>query len=339
MARTLLDIKTEVATYFQKVVSDFTINGQDLFLMAANHVRAQAELAHDFEFLRKTVDVTVNGVTGGSLATAVDHTSGDPVTIKTVVECGLYDAFGNFRPTEWGPTVNNLELQRQQNRGWVERYPTDGEAMTWPRGYGRFDFTNDRVFRWPKTDQAAAQTYMLGIECYTISDDWDANDLAETLQVTGTLSPDATGTYIKLGQLSGGLVYILAGADTFFLWKNGNDWVIEISSEFVAGSNTWKYTPAAGVTSPAGTYTHQGTNTGNATVVATNSTSTSDTWTTYGAQFLLWATILYMNHRFKQFVMRNEGNLPPPQALRDEGLASFIEWDADRYTKFRREHR
>ncbi len=333
MARTLLDIKTEVATYFQKVVSDFTINGQDLFLMAANHVRAQAELAHDFEFLRKTVDVTVNGVTGGSLATAMDHTSGDPVTIKTVVECGLYDAFNNFRPVEWGPTVNNLEMQRQQNRGWVERYPTDGEALTWPRGYGRFDFTNDRVFRWPKTDQASAQTYVLGIECYTISDDWTSDNLGVgTLTVTGTLNPDATGTYVQEGTILGNPYYT---NDTYgiFWTTEGLNWVM---SSVVPhnGTPTSCFRTTFPVTAVTGPWTPQGSNTGTPTVG-----STSDTWTTYGAQFLLWATILYMNHRFKQFVMRNEGNLPPPQTLRDEGFAAFIEWDADRYTKFRREHR
>lgn len=341
MARTLLDIKTEVATYFQKSVSDFTINGQDLFLMAANHVRSQAELAHDFEFLRKLADVTVSGSTGGSLATATDHVTSAAVTVKTVVEMGIYDQFGNLRPVHWEPVANALEKQRQQNPMFFgPRYPADGEVQTWPRGYGEFRLSNDSIFKFPKMDTASSESYAVGIECYSISADWTAGDLAvPTLTVTGTLTPDATGVYTYVGEVDGAAFFV----DPTFTYYIGR---ITVSSDFwqiasfingligaVWGGNS------SSADDPAGTGTFMPDNgaVGTATVVAAS--GASDTWTTYGGQYLLWAIIVYINHRFKTFVFRTEGNLPPPQQLRDEALAAFIEWDTDRYTKFRRETR
>ena len=334
---TLLDIKTEVATYFQKAVADFTINGQDLFLAAANHVRRQAELAHDFEFLRKTVSVTVDGVTGGSLATAIDTVTGAAVTVKEVIDCGLADQFGNFVPTDWGPTANNLELQRQDNPRMFPRYPTDAVYLAYPRGLLRFNFSGDTVRRFPLTSEAANESYTLLIECYSISADWTSGDFSNgDVTITGTGTPDYTGTYVASESLSGGQrVYVKetsAANGALILLFDGTFW--QLFSAFNGQVGPVFLSPSATL---AATYTAD--NGASGTMIVAQTAETSDTWTTYGSQYLLWAIIVYMNHRFKQFVYRTEGNLPPPQQLRDEALNAFIEWDTDRYTKFRREYR
>jgi hypothetical protein len=62
-------------------------------------------------------------------------------------------------------------------------------------------------------------------------------------------------------------------------------------------------------------------------------------WTTRGHQYLLWASVVHLNNLFKEFVFRQEGNLPPPQTLADQGLASLISWDIFRYEQFRRHGR
>ncbi len=62
-------------------------------------------------------------------------------------------------------------------------------------------------------------------------------------------------------------------------------------------------------------------------------------WKLQGQQYLLWATIVQLNNLFKEFVPRQEGNLPPPQTLADAGLASLIQWDIFKFEQFRRHGR
>lgn len=62
-------------------------------------------------------------------------------------------------------------------------------------------------------------------------------------------------------------------------------------------------------------------------------------WTTRGQQFLQWGAIIHLNHLFKEFVGRQEGNLAPPQAMADRGLANLISWDIFKYEQSRRHKR
>ncbi len=241
---TLLDIETSIATYFELAngTADLIVNQQDIALVALNQVRRQAELLHDFEFSRKLVTVSVNGVTGGSLEDAVLYSDGTTeVDIKSVIECGLFDDEGNLCPVEWTTVSESLERQRMENRWEAPRYLTDDWYTSGPKGGARFVFTGSDVFRFPKD---TTTTFTLGLEVYSMQSEWTA--------MTGT---------------------------------------------------------------PA------------------------DIWTTYGAQYLLWGAIVQLNHLFKHFVFRQEGNLPPPEKLRDEGLQAFIAWDSFRYEQNRRHSR
>jgi hypothetical protein len=65
-------------------------------------------------------------------------------------------------------------------------------------------------------------------------------------------------------------------------------------------------------------------------------TPVEDTWTTQGAEYLLWATVCSLNVHFQQFVPRTEGNLPPPTDLRDAGLQTLLNWDIMSFEQFRR---
>ena len=63
---------------------------------------------------------------------------------------------------------------------------------------------------------------------------------------------------------------------------------------------------------------------------------TSDIWLTKGSQYLLWGGIVEANHLAKEFVFRQEGNLPPPEKLRDSALEMFVQWDTFKYEQNRR---
>ena len=87
---TLYEIKVAVAAYLEKVIDDLTQQDVDLGLIALNHVRQVAEMNNDFNFTRKLLQVTVDGVTGGSLDMATEYgdVSLEPVTyqVKTIVD-------------------------------------------------------------------------------------------------------------------------------------------------------------------------------------------------------------------------------------------------------------
>lgn len=188
---TLYEIKSAAATYLEKSVADLTQNDVDLGLVALNQVRQTAEQSNDFNFTRKLLTVSVDGVTGGSLDTAVEYgdTSQNPTTydIKTVLDVGVFDTDGNFRPVEWTTVGDSLNRERQDNSMFVPRFPTDAEAMSGPIGQQRFLFSGSKVYFFPKTPNL---TISLGIESYTFTPDWTEDDLD---------SEDDSATWLRRG--------------------------------------------------------------------------------------------------------------------------------------------
>ena len=224
-----------------------TVNSLDLFLAAVNQARMTAELGCDFEFTRKIMSINVDGVTGGNLSTAVEYGTSTAFPIKTVLDVGQFDIYGNLVPVEWTVTEASLNIQRQNNPGVIVRYPTDAQVVSSPLGWRRFQFSGNKIYPFPR---AAGVVFTLGVEAYVFTDDYAAGDYA-----AGSLSDLKT------------------------------------------------------------------------------------IWLTKGAQYLQWATIVQINQLFKDFVFRQEGNLPPPQDLATAGLAAIQTWDSFRYTQFRRKTR
>jgi hypothetical protein len=245
---TLYEIKVAAATYFEKSIDDLTQHDVDLGLIALNHVRQVAELNNDFNFTRKLLQVNVDGVTGGSLDTAVEYGTTDTVVaVKTVVDVGTFDTDGNFRPAEWTTVGDSLNRERQDNPYYVQRYPTDAQAVCGPGGQRRFTFSGNKIYFFPKTPNLSIT---LGIEAYTFTPDWTRTDVLR----------DSVSVY-------------------------------------------------------------------------------DGPWTRRGSQYIQWATVIHLNHLFKGFVFRQEGNLPPPEKLAELGLASLQNWDAFAYEQFRRHSR
>lgn len=167
---TLLEIKTAAAHYLELGVADLTVNTQDLGILALNQVRKFAELNHDFEFSRKLVTVSVDGVTGGDLTTAVLYGTATAASIKTVIDVGIFDEDGNLRPIEWTTVSESLERGRLDNPAFVPRFPTDGQALGSPVGRSRVAFSGDKVYLFPLG--ASGETFTLGMEVYTFTADW-----------------------------------------------------------------------------------------------------------------------------------------------------------------------
>lgn len=331
---TLYEIKQAVANILGTTVASLTVDGTDMFLVAANQVRKDAEQNHDFEFQRRLVDVSVSSVTGGTLSSATTHVGGTPTNIKTIIEVGLYDADNNLRPVEWTNVAESLERQREDDRFRVTPpYLTDDQVeQSKPPGVGRFEFVNDSVFRWPRT--TTAQTYTLGMEVYAYAADWTTVGFAATATVTGTLSPDVTGTYTKVALDYGGYPVYLSTTGSHVIQRTGSVWVIMP----IGSLSFWGGVALA--SGPAGTYsTPYGSATGVPVVTVTGDTSVSDVWTTHGSQYLIWGCVVFLNHIFQTFVPRQEGSLPPPVAMMERGLESLKAWDTAKFEAFRRHGR
>jgi hypothetical protein len=243
---TLTDLRTATATYLHKVVTNLTVNGLDLFLAAVNQARMVAELGCDFEFTRKLMSITVDGVTGGNLSTAVEYGTLNQFPIKTVLDVGQFDTYSNLIPVEWTVTEASLNTQRANNPGVIVRYPTDAQVLSSPLGWRRFQFSGNRIYPFPF---ASGTTFTLGIEAYVFTNDF-------------------------------------------------------ITANYSGGTSDLQ-----------------------------------DIWLLQGSQYLQWQTIVQINQLFKDFVFRQEGNLPPPQDLATAGLSAIQTWDAFRYAQFRRRSR
>ena len=180
---TLLELKAAAAAYLERNTDDLTVNSVDLGLIALNQVRLKAQLDHDFEFTRKLVTVEVNSVVGGSLDVAVEYGTTNTVLVGTIVDVGLFDSVtGELRPVEWTTVAEGLSREREENPYATVRYPSDSQAESGPFGQRRFVFSGSRVFFFPRPKEPI--TFTLGVEAYTLSPDWVAEDLINEIPPT-----------------------------------------------------------------------------------------------------------------------------------------------------------
>lgn len=333
-----------MAAYLQKSVPELTINGADLSLLALNNVRRQAEMTHDFEFSRKHVTVTVDRMSGGTLDDVVQE--GSPsCEVKSIIECGFYDDDFNLQPVEWTTVSESLERQRQIKPGFGPRYPSDGEATTgyYDVGLPRIAFCGNDI--WCVPTGTRNDEFDLELEVYTFQQDWTST--SDSVIVEQVASPAAAnGNYWPYGIYNGRPMYInlLYGppvGSLYVIWWDGvGKWRIAPMTDL--GQPTLvNYAEMVGTTMvPGGAYLPHGTWTTTAqgviVVEMMPGNDTSDVWLTKGSQYLLWGGIVEANHLVKEFVFRQEGNLPPPEKLRDSALEIFVQWDSFRLEQNRR---
>ena len=112
-------------------------------------------------------------------------------------------------------------------------------------------------------------------------------------------------------------------------WKLNEETITDLVSPIYQSAVTTASLPPAAVWTP-------GIGPGTATISLPN---VSDTWTTHASQYLMWGIIVHLNYYYKEFVLRQEGNLGSPEKLRDEALEAFVAWDAYRFEQNRRHGR
>jgi hypothetical protein len=344
----LLELRSTLAAYLQKTVPDLTVNGVDLTLLALNNTRRKAEMMHDFEFSRKRVTVRVNGLDGGTLDDVTQE--GSPVCeVKTVIECGVYDDRWNIHPVEWTTVAESLERQRAMKPGFGPRYPTDGEATTMGNngcfGLPRIALCGNDI--WCVPTGAQEDDFDLELEVYTFSPDW--TNTTDSVVVSDVLGMDfVNGPYWQYGSYNSRPLYLNVAdggiapgtpgsGNVRSIWYRPGEWLI-CRAEFTGQTPpTGNYQNMLATTmTPGGQYHGHGTWAGLGTVTMAPGSSTTDIWLKQGSQYLLWGAVVEVNHLCKEFVFRQEGNLPPPEKMRDEALETFRQWDLFKYEQDRR---
>lgn len=121
-----------------------------------------------------------------------------------------------------------------------------------------------------EASRVLAELVIDGVNGGALSSATISGAIGETLTVTGTLSPDATGTYSRQGFFDGLPLYIKEGATPFFIYYNANATFYILASTLSTGSVANRWTSASAVT-PIGSMTAAGTNTGTATVALATS--------------------------------------------------------------------
>jgi hypothetical protein len=87
----------------------------------------------------------------------------------------------------------------------------------------------------------------------------------DSVTVSGTLSPDVTGTFAPCGSFAGYPLFILAGSPSTFIYFNTVAASYVIARLLTNAALTDYWSPAAPLTEPTGTYAAHGANTGTAT--------------------------------------------------------------------------
>ena len=350
---TILELKSTIAGILGVTVNDFTVNGIDFGLTALNAVRLHAEQGNDFEFQRKTLSLSVNTLTGGSLENAVIQGTSTSATIKTLLDVGQADTTGKFVPLEWTTRAESHERTRGENRYGSRslRYPSDADTQVFVGGRRRVMLDNDRVSLFPMGTISENVTVLL--DAYVYSSDYTST--SNTITVAGAVGAFATymnNVYYRYGTHDGKAFYlnkepntISDGRRTMAVWYRGpaTKWYITSAEDTFENTPPDGYSVVSTSVTAAGYATLSVNHSGTPTVTSADADTTSDIWTTKGANYLIWASVVWLNQNAsafgKQFVNRQEGNLGPPTALRDEALATLIACDTNKFELFRRHGR
>lgn len=293
--------------------------GYDLVINAMNLARLDAEKFHDFRKQEAEVGLSISSTSGASMTSAVligadGYTfSTTAASVKSVVLMQLQD---EFNTQVWWPLL--LDSQRllgikskEQNykyRGYpnpygmfldtpLSRFATDPRNL-WPSRPLRAYWIGDRIYIDPAL--SAARNVKVSVNLWMSDYLLNTNVFVTTSNTTSTsvtLTATAPSDLVIGTTFLGRLVTAVSGT-AVTLAGNAN--------VTIAVSTSKPYSNLVGFV---------------------NNEDYTDWLTTYGADYLFWSSLVYINYFTNTYVPKADGYNSPPERLAANALQKLVLWD------------
>lgn len=326
----LSTLKKVCAAYHQVSTATLTVDGVDLFLIAANNARGNAELLHNFELARVQASLSIDGETGADLSTAV--ISGGGANYATVTGplvpdvTGIYqivgiDAVGQYI---YGKQLSNKYMLLSSSEAGGQWQLHDPQAnILWERVNSNPVGTYDAI---------TGTTGIATVAITSTSSVWQSLKEVIAVQrtnVDGILVPlDFTRADIAIERDRYELEmsedyepYRRYPSDAALLQRGTNGTIIQRGSKLhVYPVNAITSTPLQVTLEAYGLLADY-------TAANLNDAVATDFFLQYGANFLQWSIICELNFLFRTFVTRQEGNVTSPDKEREKAWRELLLWD------------
>lgn len=162
---TLAQLSKVAASYLEVTEADLTKNGVNLFLIAANNARKNAELLHNFEYTRISASLDIVGAAGGALSSATYLAGTATAGVKEIVNVTLTNSAGSRYPVSFTRSDIAIERERvEQNLDYNQsRYRSDADAVS-IYGYSSVTQRGGNLYIYPlsPTDSQTSTIYIEG---------------------------------------------------------------------------------------------------------------------------------------------------------------------------------
>ena len=180
----LSTLKKVCAAYHQVSTATLTVDGVDLFLIAANNARGNAELLHNFELARVQASLSIDGETGADLSTAVITSGGAWSGLKEVIAVQRTNVDGILVPLDFTRADiaierDRSELEMSEDYEPYRRYPSDAALLQ--RGTnGTIIQRGSKLHVYP-VDAITSTPLQVTLEAYGLLADYTAASLTDVV--------------------------------------------------------------------------------------------------------------------------------------------------------------
>lgn len=133
------ELKVKIATYLQRRVSDYAIDGVDLLLSTINDSHRYAQKQYDFEYSKCDVDALVSLTVGCPVSPLQLHGTTDPeslVVVKKVLNAFVSDNSQNYRPIKFISRSSQINDLRERWYGIPTPFaPVQRDQPSYPTFY------------------------------------------------------------------------------------------------------------------------------------------------------------------------------------------------------------
>lgn len=328
----LSTLKKVCAAYHQVSTATLTVDSVDLFLIAANNARGNAELLHNFELARVQASLSIDGETGADLSTAVFLNTKNSVVVSGAISpdaTGTYNLIGNFSgyPCYYKEAATPYFLYYNAGNasyviaqsltivaisgGWIPASP-----LTTPIGsfVGTGGYTGTATTAYGGTQAWSGIKEVIAVQRTNVDGilvplDFTRADIAiERDRYELEMSEDYEP-------------YRRYPSDAALLQRGTNGTIIQ------RGSKLHVYPVDAITSTPLQVTLEAYGLLADYTAANLNDAVATDFFLQYGANFLQWSIICELNFLFRTFVTRQEGNVTSPEKEREKAWRELLLWD------------